>query len=184
MRAAEAYRARLATMLALAPRARVAPRAVVLVAAILGVVSVRVADGHPNALVAFAVAVFAVFAGARPDSSLGALVVVIVVVHWYVAVGRGALAWAVIPALCLLVVHAGLAALAVTPAPCFLPRRSLTRWAAHVGVVAAATVAVWLVSRNLGTVGGSAAEIARVAGFALLIAIALVLGQRALVRDP
>lgn len=178
------YRARLTTATAAAPRHRVAMRAIVLVATVGGIASVGLAGGHANGLIALVVVVLAVFAGARPDSDVGALVIAIVIPHWYVAVGANALAWAVVPALCVLVAHSALAALAVTPSPCFLPRASGIRWAAHAGLVMVATGAVWAVTWYLSSLNGNGQQPVTVLGFLVLAATALVLGQRALVRDP
>lgn len=165
------------------PWARTVLQAVILAATLLGMLSVRWADGEPSRIITFLVMVLAAFAASRPDSFVGALVVVVILLNWVSATNSPELGWSLVPALCLLTVHAGLSALSVTSPHASLPARSLARWAAQVGVVASATVVVWLLSQSLADLGARGSELLTGVGLAFLVGTAVTLGQRAVVKE-
>lgn len=176
------YRVRLTGKLSRTPWTGVLLRVIVVGAALVAMLSVSWTGaelGGPEVVVV----VLAAVATSRPDSYLGALLVGAITLHWWLAVDAAELAWSVVPALCLLAVHAGLAALSVTSPQSSLPVRSLLRWGAHTTAVAVATVVVWAASRGLDSLNGHGEVALTAVGFAMLVATAVTLGQRALVRE-
>lgn len=177
------YRAQTTELLAQTPWTRVLLRSLVVGAALVAMLSVSWTGAEQGVLPGFAVVVLAAFATSRPDSYLGALVVAAIMLHWFLAVEEAELAWSVVPALCLLGVHTGLAALSVTSPQLSLPVLSMLRWGGHAGTVAVATVVVWALSRGLDSLSRNGEVALTALGFILLVATAVTLGQRALVKD-
>lgn len=183
MRGRTSYRAQLRESLSSGLWSRFGLRAVVVGAALVGMLGVRWTGAEPNVFLSLVVAALAAYTSTRPDSAFGALVVGVMVLHWFFATDAAALAWSVIPALCLLVVHAGLAALSVSSPWSSLPGPFLLRWATHASAVGFATVIVWGSALSLGGIGGPGHVLLTALGFVALVGAAVALGQRALVKD-
>lgn len=183
MNALASYRGRLPELLSRTPWSRLLLRFVVVGAASVAMLSVSWAGAEQGVLPGFVVVALAAFATSRPDSYLGALVVAAIILHWFLAVDDSALAWPLVPALCLLGVHTGLAALSVTSPHSSLPVRSLLRWCGHAGAVAAGTVVVWALSRGLDGLDRDGEVALTALGFLLVVATTATFGQPALVEE-
>lgn len=183
MKGPAAYRAELTELLSRTPLTAVLLRLVVVGSALVAMLSVSWSGAEQGVLPGFLVVALAAFATTRPDSYFGALVVAAVMLHWLLTVDEAALVWSLVPALCLLGVHTGLAALCVTSPQSSLPIRSLLRWGGHAGTVAVATVVVWAMSRALESLSRNGAVVLTALGFVLVVATAVTLGQRALVKE-
>ncbi len=177
------YRMPLGESLTSGPWSRLMLRALVIGAALVGMLGVRWTGAEPDAVLSLVVAALAVYASTRPDSPIGVIVVGIIVLNWFFVTDASALGWSVVPALCVLLVHAGLAALSVSPPQSALPGPFLVRWAMHAGVVGVATVVVWALALSLGGLDQPGHVLLTALGFVALVAVAVVLGQRAAVKD-
>ncbi len=173
------YRMPLRESLTSGPWSRVAVRAVVVAAALVGMVGVGWTGAEPNMFLSLVVAALAAYSSTRPDSPFGALVVGMIGLHWFFVTDATALGWSVVPALCLFLVHAGLAALSVSAPQSALPGPFLVRWAMHAGAVGVATVVVWALALSLGGLDWPGHVLLTALGFVALVAVAVVLGQRA-----
>lgn len=131
------------------------------------VLAASAAGGSWWAAGTFLVAVLAVGAAIRPDTHLAVGVVAVVVWRWLASVDDVTTPWLPIAAVCLLLFHVTIALAATIPLGAVVPGSVLRRWAARTAVVAAATVAVWVMVALL--------DRRDAPGNALLTGVALVL---------
>ncbi len=183
MRGLTSYRTPLREAPSSGPWSRVVLRVLVVGAALVGMLGVRWTGAEPHVFLSLVVAALAAYTSTRPDSAFGALVVGAIVLHWFFATDEAALAWSVIPALCLLGVHAGLAALSVSSPWSSLPGPFLLRWATHASAVGFATAGVWTSALSLGGLDWPGHVLLTALGFVALVAVAVVFGQRAVPGD-
>ena len=102
--------------------------------------------GHQSGVVVVIVVALAIGASISPDSHTALAAEAIIVWQW-LASTDDAMNAAVIPlALFVLVFHTVIALMAVTPISAVIHRSILQRWAARSGVVAIATIGVWMLT--------------------------------------
>jgi len=146
---------------------------VVAVAAFLVSIPLSGADNQPLVVIAVAAATLVVVW--RPDSQVGLVEIGLLVFAWWTS--ATSLVMSVVPALALLFVHVCIAhAAAVSPRG--KPSKAATeRLGVDVGLVAGATVAVWLVVVAFGRVDGPPAVPVTVMGLLTIAAAGVLLGR-------
>ncbi|MEP1124315.1 MAG: hypothetical protein ABJH68_10545 [Ilumatobacter sp.] len=87
----------------------------------------------------------AIVSAARPDDHTGLVVVGLVIWQWLARVDDVGTPWLPVAACCMLVFHALLALTAVVPTSGSIPGATIARWTERTAVVAASTVAMWIV---------------------------------------
>ncbi len=92
-----------------------------------------------------AVTALSIVAAVRPDDHTGLVVVGVVIWQWLVRVDDVGTPWLPVAACCMLVFHTLLALTAVVPTSGSIPEATIRRWTGRTAVVAAATVAMWIV---------------------------------------
>lgn len=90
------------------------------------------------------VAVLAVVSAVRPDEHVAVVVVIAVAVNWLVCVDDLDTLWLPVTAVVLCVYHAAIALVALVPTGGTIPIAVLVRWSVRTAMVAAATVAMWM----------------------------------------
>ena len=126
------------------------------------------AVGGFNGFLGVLLVLTAIAAAAFPDSTAPLILILVMTGSWFLEVDPFSLPWSIVLALCILVVHVASArAAALVPGTAY-DRGTTMLWLRQTGLVAVATVGVWVVSVRLGeSPGGSSVAVSAVAVVAI-----------------
>lgn len=157
-------------------------RLVVLIAPMVALVAEGRAGAHVQTWFITFVVIICAGSALLPDSHTGLLVVLMIGLHWALALRDVTSAWVLVAALALLVFHVAGVLASYGPTSVVLGSSLLALWLGRCGVAAAVTVLVWLATRV-----GSGLDLPAnglVLGAALLVVAGwiFVLAHRLLIR--
>jgi hypothetical protein len=126
--------------------------------AMLTLAATMAASGSFQPIALVAIGTFTLGCTVAPDSHVGLLVVLLLVLNWLQNVDRTNTPWLVMAAAGLLVLHTSMAAATVAPPAARWNRAMARRWLSRAGAVMAATAVAWLIAIALveADVSGSA----------------------------
>lgn len=119
-------------------------RTLVVLAAVAALGCTRIA-GSSVPLLEVVIVALALGCAWAPDTHLGMLVILLIGIHWLVAVDDVTTPWAVGTGLAIAVLHLAAAGASVGPPAAAWTRAMKVRWGRRLGLAAASTVPVWLV---------------------------------------
>jgi hypothetical protein len=156
----------------------------------LGLIGLVYAAGGGTLLLAVPLVLLTVWVVTRPESVLVTLLLVGHAIHWVTSTpvpqGWGSWTWLLLGSWLVLLLHLSASAAVTWPSVAPVPRAALRRWGRRTGLVALATVPVWLVAavtRDQSLQGEASMTYVALAGLTLLGgALYLVARQSPLTR--